>query len=921
MKQLASNARCSGENMAVLKHARWSAALLAALVSLGCTGADGKDGLPGPAGVDADAGPLPALENDVSGTVTDGVNPLANVAVTVAQSQATATTDAAGAFSLPGLAIGAYFVTFHLAGYVDQTIPVAVNLAGPTKVSAALAAEGSVVAPPTVTVTNQLAVGFAAPVSLTATATGTGKLTYLWKRLGGPVVALTGADTATLSFTTLDFPTAMGPRAISNARFGAIGLNPDQAGNYDFELTVTDPLGQATTAMVHVDAARPTSGLRMVPLGVPVLLQGDGPLVSATQTTWSWTLDTTGAVGSAATIINPTSQFPSFVPEVMGTYVLKETVANKTLQIYAGTWMGEMTTMSQNTCTLCHNNTIAPDMFTPWKGTRHYAALQRSLDGLNGPTFSDSRLASFTVGYDQTAKNGGFDDAAATASWTIPATLQPGNYAALLATPALGQLAGIQCESCHGPQGADSHGPHANSTNLDLPARISWSSDACASCHQDDPYGTSPKQWAMGKHADLTLALSFGTVEGRPGGGSNHCGRCHSAQGFGRFVKEIKQGYVGNLTSDGKPLDPSATPTNHLANDAELASFGMTQAAVEPQSCPACHDSHDATNPSQLRVYDKVAALPNGLTNLAGMGTGMICATCHNSRNGEHTDFATATPTTNGTPTGVPVMTSFAGPHAAAQTDALFGFNAYFVNRLNPSPHLAVANTCSGCHHSTPTAAEQALGQKSNHSFAVDNTICASCHSAGVDGVALQATYKLELDQLRSLLASKTLGPIAAALNAAPGATLVTRAYDPLTGLFSSKSSSTLNVVITSVPTQIDYAPIGASAYGGAATAGLTLHLPIPVTVQWVDAAGNNVGAPVPVSNLTTALSAIKLPGAGAQPTPFAAPTANVASVQVLYKAYWNMVVLNNDNTFGIHNPGFYDSVLSATSLQLKALP
>jgi hypothetical protein len=165
----------------------------------------------GPAGAAADAGALPDLTNDVSGTVTDGVNPLAGVAVSVSSGQAGTTTDASGAFSLPGLALGAYFVTFHLAGYVDQTIPVAVNLAGPTKVAAVLAAVGTVVAPPTVAVTNQLAVGFGAPVSITATATGTGKLTYSWQSKGGPAVALTGADTATLSFTTPDFATAMGP--------------------------------------------------------------------------------------------------------------------------------------------------------------------------------------------------------------------------------------------------------------------------------------------------------------------------------------------------------------------------------------------------------------------------------------------------------------------------------------------------------------------------------------------------------------------------------------------------------------------------------------------------------------------------------------------------------------------------------------
>jgi len=33
------------------------------------------------------------------------------------------------------------------------------------------------------------------------------------------------------------------------------------------------------------------------------------------------------------------------------------------------------------------------------------------------------------------------------------------------------------------------------------------------------------------------------------------------------------------------------------------------------------------------------------------------------------------------------------------------------------------------------------------------------------------------------------------------------------------------------------------------------------------------------------------------------------------------MDLLNNDNTFGIHNPGFYDSVLASTTSELEVLP
>ena len=78
---------------------------------------------------------------------------------------------------------------------------------------------------------------------------------------------------------------------------------------------------------------------------------------------------------------------------------------------------------------------------------------------------------------------------------------------------------------------------------------------------------------------------------------------------------------------------------------------------MEPQTCQACHDPHDNTaggtcpdgklngvDCSQLRIYDAIPALPNGLTNISGMGAGAICATCHNSRNGEHTDFRRRSP-------------------------------------------------------------------------------------------------------------------------------------------------------------------------------------------------------------------------------------------------------------------------------------
>lgn len=369
-----------------------------------------------------------------------------------------------------------------------------------------------------------------------------------------------------------------------------------------------------------------------------------------------------------------------------------------------------------------------------------------------------------------------------------------------------------------------------------------------------------------------------------------------------------------------------------------MTGFGMGQATVQPQTCPACHDPHDAAHPSQLRLYNAVAALPDGLTNVSGMGTGMVCLSCHNARDGEHTDLLTQTTDANGLLVTVPGPAPLAGfgrgPHAAAQGDVIFGFNAYFGAEYAPSPHLAVADTCAGCHHAVTTAAEQAADQTTSHSFVVDNTVCASCHSSLLDGAAIEAANQAQLDALRTLWAQKLLTTINAAV-AAPGATLWARAYDPVNDVYSSAGTgagqAVYDVTLTAANgpvTAVAYAPIGTSAqvYGPPATAGFTLTLAGPVpSITFVDADGSTNHVQTNVTRLTVTSTGLYL--AAASPTtnptvtPFSAPTAVPADVQVLYKAYWNLVLLNNDDTFGVHNPPFFDTVIANTSARLAALP
>ena len=166
----------------------------------------------------------------------------------------TATTSASGAFSFASLPIGAYELTFSLAGYVTQTVTAAVNLSGPTTLSpVAMVAEtepsdsgppdadsgAPPVTGPPVSVSDVLNAGFNAPVTVTATVTGTDSYTYAWTQTSGPTLTLTGANTASVSFTTPEFVVSLGYNfpdgitdggiVLNNARCGVRGIDRDQA--------------------------------------------------------------------------------------------------------------------------------------------------------------------------------------------------------------------------------------------------------------------------------------------------------------------------------------------------------------------------------------------------------------------------------------------------------------------------------------------------------------------------------------------------------------------------------------------------------------------------------------------------------------------------------------------------------------------
>jgi hypothetical protein len=75
-----------------------------------------------------------------------------------------------------------------------------------------------------------------------------------------------------------------------------------------------------------------------------------------------------------------------------------------------------------------------------------------------------------------------------------------------------------------------------------------------------------------------------------------------------------------------------------------------------------------------------------------------------------------------------------------------------------------------------------------------------------------------------------------------------------------------------------------------------------------VDWSTNDGGAPYPVALLPPWITSVGTASGGTN------------DIQILIKAYWNLTLLSYDNTFGIHNPTFFNTVVTNTTEQLQTL-
>jgi len=535
---------------------------------------------------------------------------------------------------------------------------------------------------------------------------------------------------------------------------------------------------------------------------------------------------------------------------------------------------------------------------------------QFGMTGAEGTHYSASCTACHTTGFNALANNGGVDDAASGLSYTFPnlssifgSTLtgvtsqQVINSSGVVTTMTYDQVtpapnatawnsmpadvkkfAGMQCESCHGPLNT-----HAGQAMLLPDGSIvkpvqEFSEAACAVCHDKPSNHDRVSLWRQSKHANLQVAIDEGAggnvaASASP---SSSCNRCHSGQGFVQYVKQLT-GQLKDSTGHAIPaywgplIDPSTVAS---AGKAYLQNtLGITPNKVAPQTCAACHDAHT----TGLRVEGETPMLPSGF-KVSGAGAGALCFVCHNSRNGVHNDAQNGLFFTSDLP-GTAASASIGAPHEACQGDVVAGKNAFFIGNYSPSAHLAVADSCVGCHMKTFPAG--LTGTNTNHTWRIDNTSCGKCHgsaTAPVDGEALQA----EFDSAKSTLEN--------AIN--------TSATSTVRGLYYKGSNP---APYLQIPSDASVTFVFGRSPG--------FYIKFTSAVPNPDGTGT-------ITALGTATSGAAL---GKFYTDAGASIAAFDQLKGVYaKANWNYELVTQDASRSIHNPSFVFDVLSATQAAVQ---
>ena len=247
----------------------------------------------------------------------------------------------------------------------------------------------------------------------------------------------------------------------------------------------------------------------------------------------------------------------------------------------------------------------------------------------------------------------------------------PSGFTDIVKTP---QLAGVQCENCHGPAGNHAANPDDPTTR----PRLEVAANVCGGCHTG-PHQPTFEEWQSSAHSGVVEDMNAASR-------IDSCGRCHSGTARLSLIQ-------------GKPLP---------VGDANV---GVV--------CVTCHDPHKPTgNPYQLR-YPVASTNDYFLTTSEVFTNGYdptvnVCAQCHNHRGADWT-------------------ISSRPPHHSPQFNMLLGTVGLLVSGVAPnqpaSHALLISDQCAGCHMQSTNFVSPAQPAVTGHSFQVQSfDSCRNCH-------------------------------------------------------------------------------------------------------------------------------------------------------------------------------------------------
>ena len=286
----------------------------------GATGGSGKDGN---SGKDGAAAPTTGT---LAGVVADAVKKdmLAGVTVTIKDSGGTqlgtATTDATGAFKVDNITVGTVVMSVAKQYWTSPGDSLVGVLAGQT-VNISIALSEAASGKPSVTLTmagNDFGYGNTATINATAASPTGATLSYAWANSTVPNIG-TVAGAANVGTVTLPAMTDAFARRLENPktplqyisgyvlpnRPGVVPILNDTRGEMSVALTVTDDRGQSATASMSLDAASIQTGNQDVAVGTRAYVNSGHDANNA------WTLDLSGAPGSAAVLDSAAARAPS----------------------------------------------------------------------------------------------------------------------------------------------------------------------------------------------------------------------------------------------------------------------------------------------------------------------------------------------------------------------------------------------------------------------------------------------------------------------------------------------------------------------------------------------------------------------------------------------------------------------------------